>query len=729
MIKMDYEQYKNRVLSAAKARVWDPESGEERNALAEKTIALDEKLQNESTARNRAELIAFVLDNTRFDKDEKDIFPCDINACGIIADKIRMKDVAIVENGVMNAAHLVSLKASTQGIFNGWFDFSHLMPDWESVYSLGLTGLKARLNESRRKIKESGAITDGQEEYFCCGITTLDALIRYILRREKAERAYGTPESLAAADAFRAIATDKPQTLYQAMLLCFTFYAVLTFVEGSFVRSLGALDQLFAPLYYKDIELGASEEDENTLIDCFYVKWQSMNVAANIPFYLGGSDENGRDKVTDFSRLLVERYARLDLISPKMQIRVNKNTPDDFINGVLKSIRSGNSSFVFCNDDVIIPALEKIGEQRADAVNYALIGCYEPLAAGKEVACSCNALINLAKVVEAALNGGKDLLSGEVMIENVPTDYKSFDDFKAETERIALECAKKAVFVVSEADKYYNLVSASPLFSATFNSSVEKGLDLYYGGAKYNNSSINIIGLASYADSLAAVKKFVFDEKIVTLGRLDDILKNDWAGADELLIKAQAQKNRFGNDSDEPDSWAKDVFTLLSGYVNGRKNGRGGVFRTGLFSVDNCYLYGKRTGAGADGRLAREPISKNLCASVGKDISGVTAVMNAVRALGLKDAPNGAVLDVILHPSAVSGEDGLNAFRSLLKAYFAGGGQSVHFNVFSAETLIDAKKHPEKYASLQVRVCGWNAYFTSLSEVEQDAFIASAKNC
>ena len=727
IMKINFQQYKNMLLSAAKNNNGSSVRGLNQTEPISSVYNLYESLSDKSEIIKRAEIIAFVLDNCEFTDDRKDIFPCGITAAGII-DRLRFEKVSLAEQTRINVSHRISLAASTAGLFNGWFDFSHLMPDWKRVYSLGIPGLLENLEKSEISYKKSGTLNDEQKEYFYAGKRTLGALIRYMLRRAEREKSYLTQEGDFVANAFYSLAAGKPKTLYEAMLLCFTFYTVLTNVEGSFVRSIGALDELYAPYYYNDIKNGIAEEDQNALIDCFYYKWQSMNVAANIPFYLGGADVCGNDKITDFSRLLVERYINLDIISPKIQIRCNKNTPEDFIKLVLDGIRCGKSSFVFCNDDVIIPALESIGEEKSDVADYALIGCYEPLAAGKEVACSCNGLINLAKVVEAALNGGRDYFSGNVMLENVPSSYKNFDEFKAEVIKLALECADKAMFVISDDDFNYPLVSSSPLFSATYESSAIKGVDLYYGGAKYNNSSINIIGLASCVDSLTFIEKVVFDQNKLSLSELNDILKNNWRGHEKLLCEANANKQRFGNNLLHPDSIAKEIISALTKRINGAKNGRGGVFRTGLFSVDNYLSYGKRTGAGADGRRAGEPISKNLCAVSGKDLSGVTALMNSVCKLDLKNAPNGAVLDVILHPSAVRGDDGLNSFYGLVKGFFAQGGQSVHFNVFSAETLLDAQKHPEKYASLQVRVCGWNAYFTSLDQVEQNQFIAAAES-
>jgi len=161
--------------------------------------------------------------------------------------------------------------------------------------------------------------------------------------------------------------------------------------------------------------------------------------------------------------------------------------------------------------------------------------------------------------------------------------------------------------------------------------------------------------------------------------------------------------------------------------VNNKPNGRGGVFKAALFTIDFCFFLGKRTMATPDGRLAGEPLSKNLCASVGMDKKGITSLIHSVTQIDMADFPNGSVLDIVLHPTVVSGEEGLEAFYAILMTYFAKGGFGVHGNVFDVKTLQDAQKHPEKYRTLQVRLCGWNVYFVNLSKVEQDSFIAQAK--
>ena len=250
---------------------------------------------------------------------------------------------------------------------------------------------------------------------------------------------------------------------------------------------------------------------------------------------------------------------------------------------------------------------------------------------------------------------------------------------------------------------------------------------MYEGGAKYNNSSLYFYSIASLVDSLCAVKKLVFEDKAYTFDALGEILKNNWQGYEKVRATALRMPEKYGNNTPVADALTVEIADLCAGLLNNRPNGRGGVFKAALFSIDRCFYIGKRTMATPDGRLAGEPLSKNLGAVVGKDRKGVTALINSVTRIDHASFPTGSVLD-IMHPSAVRGEDGLEAFYGILMTYFKKGGFAMHGNVFDANTLKEAQKHPELYQNLQVRVCGWNAYFVNLSKVEQDAFIRQAEN-
>ena len=200
-------------------------------------------------------------------------------------------------------------------------------------------------------------------------------------------------------------------------------------------------------------------------------------------------------------------------------------------------------------------------------------------------------------------------------------------------------------------------------------------------------------------------------------------------GQEKLRLAVLHLPEKYGNNCARADEVAVDFADFCAGLVNNRPNGRGGVFKAALFTIDNCFKTGEKTMATPDGRKAGEPLSKNLCAVTGMDKNGITALVHSVTKFDMSKFPNGSVLDFVFHPSAVAGEDGLNAFYGILMTYFKKGGLAMHGNVFNADDLKKAQNEPEKYKNLQVRVCGWNAYFVDLSPAEQDAFIRQAENC
>lgn len=266
------------------------------------------------------------------------------------------------------------------------------------------------------------------------------------------------------------------------------------------------------------------------------------------------------------------------------------------------------------------------------------------------------------------------------------------------------------------------------MLSAQYDDSIKNGLDVLEGGATYNNSSVNFYSIASLVDCLSVIKEFVYDKKIITIKELRNTLKNNWQDNLPLRNKILKYPAKYGNEDSVADEITKDVTKYIASTVNNRKNSRGGVYKASLFTIDRCFHFGKLTCATPDGRLYGEPLSKNLCASLTMDKNGILSLINSTTVIDQTDFSNGIVLDVLLHPSTVKGEDGLNAFYGILRTYFNKGGYALHGNVFNAEELKRAQQNPEKYPNLQVRVCGWNVYFVNLLKEEQDAFIKQAEN-
>ena len=462
------------------------------------------------------------------------------------------------------------------------------------------------------------------------------------------------------------------------------------------------------------------------MLKYFLYKFWAAKVPFDLPFCLSGMDKDGSDVTSEVSYLIIEAYDELNIYSPKIHIRVSDKTPKDFVKRVLDCIRRGNSSFVFVNDRIAMESLMKVGIDKSDVPDYVPIGCYEPAVWGVEIGCTGNGGVNLPKALELVFCGGRDLESGTLC--GIPMELpQTFDEFlsavKAQIEKMTAD----ATDFIRKIEGYYGEIYPDPVLSSQYEHSVECGIDVYEGGAKYNNSSLYFYSIASLVDSLSAVKTLVFDRKLFSLKELSEILKSDWQGYERERMIAQSLPQKYGNGEEYSDSLAKELSHFCAELVNGKPNGRGGVFKAALFSIDNCFRTGKKTMATPDGRRAGEPLSKNLGATFGMDRGGITALINSVTNIDLAEFPTGSVLDIVLHPSAVSGDDGLESFYAVLSTYFKKGGMAMHGNIFDAEVLKEAQENPEKYKNLQVRVCGWNAYFVNLSKVEQDAFIRQAE--
>ena len=693
--------------------------------LRRKLFELNEKYNDRSATVRRAQLIAYSLENAGITLRRGDAFAYEADFTKATED-IRWSDVAEkLDKGVCRDEFVTREKHLKLCDFIGGLDFGHSMPDFRALLKLGVNGLIERAEAHEKTRIGSGEADENVIEFYEACKLTLTAFSAFVRRFAALARMNGDG---ALAGRLTRVSGEPPRTFFEALQLILLYYVAVQFAESCFVRSLGGLDELY-PYYKADLREGrVSREEYAEVIAEFFRTLSSFRVTANVPFFIGGQTKSGKTAVNPLSYELVRVYLKTGLYDPKIHVRMTPDFPDDLLKIILDGIRNGNSSFAFISDEAAIRGLrETLGESKADARDYTLIGCYEPAAYGKEMASSCCGLINVPKSIEIAIGRGTDLKCGERADDlDYPKSYGSFDEFYAAVKKRLYYAAEKATELTVAYEKRYDLVTSAPLTSATFRECMEKGEDAYRGGAKYNNSGINVTGLATAVDSLAAIKWLVFDGKFAGFDELAEILRNDWRGAEELRLKA-TQAASYGNGNAEADAIYLDLYNYIGGLFKGKRNGRGGYFRMGTFSIDNCFWLGKGTAASADGRRCGEPISKNSCASIGRDKAGVTALISSVAKADPALAPNGGVLDIVLHPSAVAGDDGLNAFAALIRTYFDLGGFAAHFNVFSADELKKAQKTPEKYSTLQVRVCGWNAYFVDLPREQQDAFIATAE--
>lgn len=739
-MKLCFEEKIDSLTSQFSDTKWIEESGISEQELYDEVRKLETEYKDCSKAIIKAKTFEMIVNKSRIAIDKDDIFQDKLLSATTIIDqnnhwenfKGNLYPVSIMgdqRNRWEKAVQDAFLSEKTQDMFHGWNtygshnalgDYGHTSPNTRRIIELGFTGLLERVEAASKK----DGLSEKQKDFYESCRIVLNSYITIARRLAKAIEPYNKENSQALIN----ISKGAPQNIYEAMQLIVLYFFMHEYVAGTRVRTLGRMDVLLCPFYKNDIENGTfTKEEIKEMMKFFLHKFWIAKVPFDIPLCLGGIDENGEEVTNDISYLLVEAYNELNIYSPKIHIRVSDKTPEDFIKLVLSCIRGGNSSFVFINDAIAIASLERVGIETKDAMDYIPIGCYEPSVWGAEIGCTGNGGLNLVKAIEYTVTNGRDFKSGDLC--GVKTgNIKTYDEFITAIKTQIKFITEKVMDYIIQIEKHYDKINPDPILSCQYDRCIENGIDAYEGGAKYNNSSVNFYCIASLADSIAAVKKLVFDEKVLTFEELCEILKNDWKDNEKLQLMAKNLPEKYGNNNDYVDSIAVEMAAYCASLVNKKPNGRGGVFKSSILTIDHCFALGERTMATPDGRNNGDPLSKNLCASTAMDRNGITALISSATKLDLKDFSNGDVLDIVIHPTAVAGEDGLDAFYAILKTYLKKGGFAMHGNVFNAEDLRKAQKYPEKYQNLQVRVCGWNVYFVNLTKIEQDSFIIQAES-
>jgi pyruvate-formate lyase len=716
--------------------LWDEESGLSLAELEDTIPKLVEELNEQSKIIIKAKVFAFLLEHGRISIDPRDWY-ADHLLHGDILIKLRNSWTNNTINSYLSDVHSKANIFRSVGACTTGPNFSHVAPDWERILALGPNGILNHIKQTRQYRTTFGTLSREDLDFYDAAEIVWLAFIKFVHRladgcikiavQNDTER--GRMNLLA--QCLRNIATRPPESLHEALQLAYLCHELME-MEGVLVRSMGHFDRLYYRFYEADLQLGRFTRDQTKeLIKYFFIKFfaKTNGLLWGKNFVLGGIGRDGKDVTNPLSYLTIEAYEEMDTVDPKLSIRVHKGTPEHFLKRVASCIRKGCNGIVVVNDEIAIPALIQRGTTEEEARNYVLMGCYEPAILGKEVPCSGSQWINLAKAVEWALHNGADPLMRKQIgpATGNCNSFETFSDFKAAFFTQLRHLIEEVTDLQLMYERYWKEMNRAPLLSSTMVECVDKARDISEGGAKYNNTGCCIASLASTVDSLVAINDFVFTKKIISMRELTDALNSDWDGHELLRLKIQANPNKYGNNRILPDELAQEITQFVARIVNSKQNERGGKFCAGLNSIDHCVGFGRDTSALPDGRKARQPLSKNLDAVIGMDRNGVTALINSVAKIDFSQYPNGSVLDIMLHPSAVQGQDGLTALVGLVRSYFALGGFGIQFNIFNADTLRAAQQHPEKYTNLQVRVCGWSVRFVNLRKIEQDMFIEQAE--
>lgn len=694
-------------------------------------IALSERYEGAPHPVSKARAVEYVLKNTRIEVSENDYFIGLYTWNRVIADTTVFKWNSEVFGKILPEINETMKNLNASGAVAIWPDFDHVVPDWSSLMTLGFPGILARAKEARLSLENERGLTDTERSFFDGIEIEYTALLEFIDRLYRYSLTKSGEKSKKQSECLLHLREGAPTDTYEAMQLIYIYFMISESVDFYQVRSLGnGLDATLYPFYIKDLESGKYTRDEiRELLSHFLLQWSAIGNFWGQPLYLGGTAEDGTSLVNDLSRDIIEVYSDLDLYNPKIQIKYNSNIPEDFLFTVLDMVRRGQNSFVFCCEDGMWEAVMSFGASAEEARTMDIRGCYEGGVRANEVCCATG-YVNPLKAVSLALHDGTDPLTG-LKIGKEVGDVSSFKTFEHFYSAFLLEYGHlidETVRCANAYDPYIEYINPSSLYSATIKKSLDNARDGYGGGVKYNNSALLNCGLATATDAVMAVYELVYEKKLVTLEKLTQILDNNWQGHENLRLKALRSKRKYGSGDPLTDRYATAISRFFTDRVNGRKNGRGGVYKAILHSAMQFVWQGERTEATPDGRRLGDEISKNASPTPGMDKNGVTALIKSVLKLRPTSYPESFCLDVMLHPSVVSGDDGLSNMRALLELYRERGGMSMQFNIFAPEMLREAQAHPEKYRNLQVRVCGWNVLWNNLSRAEQDAYILRAEN-
>lgn len=601
----------------------------------------------------------------------------------------------------------------------------HIIANFESLLNNGL----GKIIDETTSLSQQHSNND----FYRAALIVLKASKRHILRYAELAKAYSRKESdierkselLEIARISTKISKEKPESFYEACQLLWYLCVILQYESNASSLSLGGFDKYMYPFYKGDIEKGISKEKLREILLCLWIKTndvvliRSSNSAkyfAGFPtgytITLGGLSDNGRSAVNELSYLSLDTYQDILLPQPNLGVRINELIEIPFLNKTAETIRLGTGIPQIFNDEVIIPGFLNRGVSLEDARNYSVVGCVELSIPGKTYGLHDIALFNLLKIMEITLK------------EN---QYNKDITFDLIINRIKEKIDKYVKLMVDGSnivDVGHKEFAPVPLLSCFIDNCLEKGEDITNGGAKYNFSGVQGIGIANLSDSLYALKKIVFEENRISFNELIEALESNFEGEkyEKLRIRLINKYDKYGNDNDEVDNIGSDILRYYSKTVEKYTTPRGGIFTPGSYTVSAHVPLGEAVGATPDGRKNKEQLADGgLSPMVGRDMLGPTAVLKSVSKLDNYLTTNGSLLNVKFNPKTLEGEDGINKLSNFLLAFMKLKIQHVQFNVVSVDTLKKAQANPKDYKGLVVRVAGYSAFFTELSkEIQND---------
>ncbi|MBN1247444.1 MAG: glycyl radical protein, partial [Anaerolineae bacterium] len=623
----------------------------------------------------------------------------------------------------------------------------------DKIYRKGMLDLKDEISEALKALdSDPDPDVPAKREQLKAMVIAADAIIHFAARHAEKARSLAAAgadagrkeELLQIAEICDWVPAHAPRTYWEALQsYWFVHLGVTSELNPWDAYNPGKLDQHLHPFYRQGLEEGTlTHAKAEELLQCFWIKFNNQPAppkvgvtAAESGTYtdfaqinMGGVTPDGQDAVNAVSYLMLDVIEEMRLLQPSSSIQVSHKNPDAFIKRAGKIIRTGFGQPSVFNTDVVIQELLRQGKSLVDARCGGTSGCVETGAFGKENY-NLTGYFNMPKVLELALHNGLDPRTGKQLGPQTgdPRTFATFDEFFDAYRRQLEHFVDIKIRGNNVIERLYATHMPVPFLSLLVDDCIAKGKDYHDGGARYNTSYIQGVGVGTMSDALSALKHHVFDEQTLTMDEMLVALADNFEGHARTRQLLLNRTPRYGNDDDAADALMVRVFESYFAAIDGRPNTKGGTYHIDLLPT-TCHVYfGSVTGATPDGRLATKPLSEGISPVQGADRRGPTAVVKSVAKMD-HVRTGGTLLNQKFTPQLLADDEGLDGLVHLVRTYFDLGGHHIQFNVVDAATLRKAQANPEQYRNLIVRVAGYSDYFCDLNKALQDEIIARTEH-
>ncbi len=618
----------------------------------------------------------------------------------------------------------------------------------DKIYKMGLLDIK---NEIKENIKNLNFHDDlramGKKDQLQAMDITADALILFAQRHANALKKLVKSEKNKTRKKelqdmiiiCEKVPANAPESFHQALqYYWFIHLGVIIELNPWDSFNPGRLDQHLYPFYKKGLEDGSLTEDKaKELLQAFWIKFNNhpsppkigvtaMESSTYTDFCLinvGGLNKDGSNAINELSYIILDVIEEMRLLQPGSMVQVSKKNPDNILKRAAKIVKTGFGQPSIFNTDAIVQELTRQGKTIEDARNGGASGCVEAGAFGTE-SYILTGYFNLVKIFEITLYNGLDPQSGLSLGLRTgdPINFKSYQELLNAFENQVRHFVDIKIKGNNIIDHFFANELPVPFLSLMIDDCTKKAKDYNAGGARYNTSYIQGVGLGSLTDILTSFQYNVFDNKNISMDKMIKVLADDFKEHDETRNQFIFHTPKYGNDNDYADENARYIFQIFYDAINGRPTYKGGTLRINLLPTTSHVYFGSKVGATADGRKSLQPLSEGISPVQGADTQGPTAVIKSAAKIDhLKTG--GTLLNQKISPSMFENESGILKLVALIRGYFRMDGHHIQFNVVTADTLRDAQKYPEKYRDLIVRVAGYSDYFNDLSIELQNEII------